>query len=90
MNVPLEAQVQTYLEIYDPLGMAELTPPDTLYGPVVAEVVAIMGESASPEELAAGVHRVLYLSYGTHAGHVRNYLGLAQDLWRLKQAQGAG
>ncbi|RIH86388.1 hypothetical protein [Calidithermus roseus] len=31
----------------------------------------------------------LYLSYGTQAGHPRDYLELARELWRLK-AQGAG
>ncbi|MCS7067368.1 MAG: DUF1871 domain-containing protein [Meiothermus sp.] len=79
----LAAQVQTYLQIYDPLGMGELAPLEALYGPVVAEIVEKLSAVQSAEEAAEAIHRVLYLTYGNQAGHVRNYADLGRDLFRL-------
>lgn len=79
----LAAQVQTYLEIYDPLGMGELTPLAELYAPVVGEILALYQTAQTPDQMAEGVHRVLLLSYGTGAGHPRNYADLGKDLWKL-------
>ncbi|MCX8087888.1 MAG: DUF1871 domain-containing protein [Meiothermus ruber] len=84
----LAAQVQTYLQIYDPLGMGELAPPEQLYGPVVAEIIQRLALVRSAEEAAQAIHRVLYLAYGNQAGPVRNYTDLGRDLFRLVQ-QGA-
>ncbi|AWR86874.1 hypothetical protein [Meiothermus taiwanensis] len=84
----LAAQVQTYLQIYDPLGLGELAPPEQLYGPVVAEIVEKLTAVQSAEEAAQAIHRVLYLTYGNQAGPVRNYADLGRDLFRLVQ-QGA-
>ncbi|WP_018465808.1 DUF1871 family protein [Calidithermus timidus] len=89
MSEHLRIQVQTYLEIYDPLGMAGLAAPEVLYASVAPEVVSALEQATDPEALAQAVHRVLYLSYGTQAGHPRDYQELARELWRLK-AQGAG
>ena len=85
----LAAQVQTYLQIYDPLGMGELAPLEQLYGPVVAEIVEQLMLTRSAEEAAQAIHRVLYLAYGHQAGHVRNYANLGRDLFKLAQ-QAAG
>lgn len=85
----LATQVQTYLQIYDPLGMGELAPLEELYGPVVAEIVERLTQVCSAEEAAQAVHRVLYLTYGNQAGHLRNYANLGQDLFKLAQ-QAAG
>ncbi|GIW30865.1 MAG: hypothetical protein KatS3mg071_1039 [Meiothermus sp.] len=81
----LAAQVQTYLQIYDPLGMGELAPPEQLYGPVVAEIIQRLALVRSAEEAAQAIHRVLYLTYGNQAGPVRNYTDLGRDLFRLVQ-----
>lgn len=80
----LAAQVQTYLEIYDPLGMGELTPVAELYAPLVEEILALYQTAQTPEQMAEGIHRVLLLAYGTGAGPVRNYADLGKDLWKLK------
>ena len=79
----LTCQVQAYLEIYDPLGMGDLAPLELLYRPVAWEVLERITELRSPEEAAVAVHRVLYLIYGSQAGHVRNYSDLGRDLFRL-------
>lgn len=79
----LASRVQTYLEIYDPLGMGELTPVHELYAPLVGEILALYQTAQTPEQMAEGVHRVLFLTYGTGAGHVRNYADLGRDLWKL-------
>lgn len=84
----LAARVQTYLQIYDPLGMGELAPPEQLYGPVVAEIIERLALVRTAEEAAQAIHRVLYLTYGNQAGHVRNYADLGRDLFKLVQ-QGA-
>lgn len=81
----LAAQVQTYLQIYDPLGLGELAPPEQLYGPVVAEIIQRLALVRSAEEAAQAIHRVLYLTYGNQAGSVRNYAELGRDLFRLFQ-----
>jgi len=81
----LAAQVQTYLQIYDPLGLGELAPLEQLYGPVVAEVVEQLALVRTAEEAAQAIHRVLYLAYGNQAGHVRNYTDLGRDLFKLVQ-----
>lgn len=81
----LAAQVQTYLQIYDPLGLGELAPLEQLYGPVVAEVVEQLALVRTAEEAAQAIHRVLYLAYGNQAGHVRNYAELGRDLFKLVQ-----
>ena len=79
----IAAQVQTYLQIYDPLGMGELAPLEQLYGPVVGEIVQKLAAVKSAQEAAEAVHRVLYLTYGNQAGHVRNYADLGRDLFKL-------
>ncbi|GIW35107.1 DUF1871 domain-containing protein [Meiothermus sp.] len=79
----LVAQVQTYLQIYDPLGMGELAPLEALYGPVVSEIVEKLRAVQSSEEAAQAIHRVLYLTYGNQAGPVRNYADLGRDLFKL-------
>ncbi len=79
----LAAQVQTYLQIYDPLGMGELAPLEALYGAVVDEIVEKLSTVQSSEEAAEAIHRVLYLAYGSQAGHVRNYADLGRDLFKL-------
>ncbi len=79
----LALQVQTYLQIYDPLGMGELAPPEELYGPVVAEIIEGLAKVQTPEEAAMLVHQVLFLTYGTQAGHVHHYAELGRDLFRL-------
>ncbi|GEM83646.1 MAG: hypothetical protein KatS3mg074_667 [Meiothermus sp.] len=84
----LTAQVQTYLQIYDPLGMGELAPLEELYGPVVSEIVEKLRTVQSSEEAALAIHRVLYLTYGNQAGPVRNYAELGRDLFKLVR-QGA-
>jgi hypothetical protein len=84
----LAAQVQTYLQIYDPLGLGELAPLEQIYGPVVAEIVEQLARVHTAEEAAAAIHRVLYLTYGSQAGHVRNYADLGRDLFKLVR-QGA-
>jgi hypothetical protein len=84
----LAAQVQTYLQIYDPLGLGELAPLEQIYGPVVAEVVEQLTLVRTAEEAATAIHRILYLTYGSQAGHVRNYTELGRDLFKLVQ-QGA-
>lgn len=84
----IAAQVQTYLQIYDPLGMGELAPLEQLYGPVVGEILEKLVTVGSAEEAALAVHRVLYLTYGNQAGPVRNYADLGRDLFKLVQ-QGA-
>jgi hypothetical protein len=81
----LAAQVQTYLQIYDPLSMGELASPEQLYGPVVSEVVEQLALVHNAEEAAAAIYRVLYLTYGNQAGHVRNYADLGRDLFKLVQ-----
>ncbi|WP_337871303.1 DUF1871 domain-containing protein [Meiothermus sp.] len=81
----LAARVQTYLQIYDPLGMGELAPPEQLYGPVVAEIIERLALVRTAEEAAQAIHRVLYLTYGNQAGHVRNYADLGRDLFKLVQ-----
>jgi hypothetical protein len=52
---------------------------------VVAEVVEQLALVHSAEEAAAAIHRVLYLAYGSQAGHVRNYADLGRDLFKLVQ-----
>lgn len=79
----LAAQVQNYLEIYDPLGMAELAPVSALYMPVVPEVIQKLSAVQTPEAAAEAVHRVLFLTYGSQAGHPRNYGDLGRDLLKL-------
>lgn len=79
----LAEKVQTYLQIYDPLGMGELTPLEQLYGPVTTEIVEKLSAVQSAEEAAQAIHRVLYLTYGNQAGHVRNYADLGRDLFKL-------
>ncbi len=81
----LSEKVQTYLQIYDPLGMGELTPLELLYGPVVTEIVEKLTMVHSAEEAAQVIHRVLYLTYGNQAGQVRNYTDLGRDLFMLVQ-----
>ncbi|GIW24068.1 DUF1871 domain-containing protein [Meiothermus sp.] len=79
----INVRVQTYLQIYDPLGMGELVPPEQLYGPVVAEIVQKIAAVQTAQEAAEAVHRVLYLTYGNQAGHLRNYADLGRDLFKL-------
>ncbi len=81
----LGEKVQTYLQIYDPLGLSELAPLEPLYGPVVAEIVEKLTTVQSAEEAARVIHRVLYLTYGNQAGHLRNYTDLGRDLFMLVQ-----
>ena len=83
--ITLESQVQQYLEIYDPLGMGELAPLSELYAPVVPEIMQKLGQTPSPEAAAEAVHRVLFLTYGSQAGHPRNYADLGRDLLKLVQ-----
>lgn len=79
----LAAQVQTYLQIYDPLGMGELAPLEALYGPVVNEVLEKLRVVKNAQEAALAIHRILYLTYGNQAGSVRNYTDLGRDLFEL-------
>lgn len=79
----LISQVQTYLEIYDPLGMGELAPLSELYGPVSAEIVEKLKGLKTSAEAAEAIHRVLFLTYGSQAGHPRNYGDLGRDLLKL-------
>ncbi len=79
----LHKQIETYLEIYDPLGMGELASTEELYRPVVPEIIQKLSNLSSAEEAAEAVHRVLYLTYGNQAGHVRNYADLGRDLLKL-------
>ena len=79
----LVSQVQTYLEIYDPLGMGELAPLSELYGPVSAEIAERLTGLKDSTEAAEAIHRVLFLTYGSQAGHPRNYGDLGRDLLNL-------
>lgn len=79
----LAAQVQHYLEIYDPLGMGDLAPLSALYLPVVPEIMEKLGAVQTSEAAAEAIHRVLFLTYGSQAGHPRNYGDLGRDLLKL-------
>lgn len=84
-----KAHIRNYLDIYDPMGMAEMEVLDQLYNPVLGDVLELIRESQSAEEVAAGVHRILFLTYGTGAGSVRNYADLGRDLFGLKARMGS-
>ncbi|HEU4740891.1 MAG TPA: DUF1871 domain-containing protein [Meiothermus sp.] len=84
-----KAHIRNYLDIYDPLGMAEMGVLDQLYDPVLGEVLELIRGSQSAQEVAAGVYRILFLAYGTGAGNVRNYADLGRDLFGLKARMGS-
>lgn len=63
--------------------MGELTPLEQLSGPVVGEIAEKRVAVQGAEEATQVIHRVLYLTFGSQAGHVRNYTDPGWDLFEL-------